>query len=57
MTYPRCGRCRGCLVWEPTTLIDIRYRWSLGAWRCLNCGDWLDMQTYRERHAKQFMAT
>lgn len=48
----RCRRCSGCLAWEPTALVDIRYRWNLGAWRCLNCGDYLDLEILRRRRER-----
>jgi len=46
---PQCGRCHGTLSWEPSQQ-STQVRWSLGAWRCINCGEWFDLLALRNRH-------
>jgi len=46
----RCRRCKGLLAWEPSRSTD-KYLWKLGAWRCINCGDWIDLHTLRNLYA------
>lgn len=45
---PQCGRCEGLLAWEPAEQ-SPHVRWNLGAWRCLNCGEWFDWLAIRNR--------
>lgn len=49
---PECGRCDGRLVWEPSEQ-SIDLRWSLGAWKCINCGEWFDSETFRNRQRQR----
>jgi hypothetical protein len=39
----QCHRCQGLLVDE--WLLDERYLYWKRAWRCVNCGNWMDRQS------------
>ena len=43
-----CHRCCGLLIWEPESW-NIRRRWKLGAYRCIQCGEFIDLDVLRNR--------
>lgn len=43
-----CQRCAGRMTWEPAEQ-SVTVHWRLGAWRCMNCGEWFDLEAMRNR--------
>jgi hypothetical protein len=47
-----CHRCCGLLIWEPESW-NIRRKWKLGAYRCVQCGEYIDLDVFRNRQTAQ----
>jgi hypothetical protein len=50
----RCKRCHGMVVVDVFLDGSLDERMSgLGGWRCINCGEWLDIGVLRNRAASR----
>lgn len=50
----RCKRCHGMVVVDAFLDGSLDERMSgLGGWRCINCGEWLDIGVLRNRAASR----